>query len=109
MEWWRYAACVDEDPELFFPVGVAGPAAQEQQARAKGVCGRCPVCDECLEYALNMGVSHGVWGGTGEEERRALRRRAQRRGAPPGGGRQGAPPSGGQGSVGSSSGGRRTG
>ncbi|MGO4424926.1 WhiB family transcriptional regulator, partial [Streptomyces sp. MCAF7] len=74
--------------------------AQEQQARAKGVCGRCPVCDECLEYALNMRVSHGVWGGAGEEERRALRRRAQRRGAPPSGGRR---------SVSSPGGGRRTG
>ncbi|MGY0056119.1 WhiB family transcriptional regulator [Streptomyces sp. LZ34] len=86
MEWWRHAACVDEDPELFFPVGVAGPAAQEQQARAKEVCGRCPVRDECLEYALSMGVTHGVWGGTGEEERRALRRRARRHGSPRSGG-----------------------
>ena len=78
MEWWRYAACVDEDPELFFPVGMSGPAAQEQQARAREVCRRCPVRDECLEYALSTGVGHGVWGGTGEEERRALRRRSRR-------------------------------
>ncbi|MDX3228092.1 WhiB family transcriptional regulator [Streptomyces sp. ME19-01-6] len=81
MEWWRHAACVHEDPEMFFPVGVAGPAAQEQQARAKEVCGRCPVREECLEYALSVGVTHGVWGGTNEEERRALRRRARRHGA----------------------------
>lgn len=80
MEWWRHAACVDEDPELFFPVGVAGPAAQEQQARAKEVCGRCPVSGECLEYAMSVGATHGVWGGTGEEERRALHRRARRHG-----------------------------
>ncbi|MDT0542716.1 MULTISPECIES: WhiB family transcriptional regulator [Streptomyces] len=79
MEWWRHAACVDEDPELFFPVGVAGPAAQEQRARAKWICGRCPVIDECREYALDAGVTHGVWGGTSEEERRALRVRARRR------------------------------
>ncbi|MER7787350.1 MULTISPECIES: WhiB family transcriptional regulator [unclassified Streptomyces] len=79
MEWWRHAACVDEDPELFFPVGVAGPAAQEQRARAKRICGRCPVIDECREYALDAGVTHGVWGGTSEEERRALRVRARRR------------------------------
>ncbi|WP_301184709.1 WhiB family transcriptional regulator [Streptomyces niphimycinicus] len=34
---------------------------------------------ECLEYALETGMTHGVWGGVGEEERRALRRKAQRR------------------------------
>lgn len=79
MEWWRHAACVDEDPELFFPVGAAGPAAQEQRARAKRICGRCPVIAECREYALEAGVTHGVWGGASEEERRALRARARRR------------------------------
>ncbi|MET7900842.1 WhiB family transcriptional regulator [Streptomyces sp. NPDC005336] len=84
MEWWRNAACTHEDPELFFPVGVAGPSAQQQEARAKEVCGYCPVVHECLEYALETGMTHGVWGGTGEEERRALRRRAQRQGRGPG-------------------------
>ncbi|QKV91341.1 WhiB family transcriptional regulator [Streptomyces sp. NA02950] len=79
MAWWQNAACKDEDPELFFPVGVAGPAAQQQEARAKQVCGHCPVAQECLEYALEAGMTHGVWGGAGEEERRALRRRGQRR------------------------------
>ncbi|WP_064273701.1 WhiB family transcriptional regulator [Streptomyces sp. RTd22] len=100
MDWWQSAACVDEDPELFFPVGVAGPAAQAQQALAKEVCHRCPVINQCLDYALESGVTHGVWGGTDEEERRMLRQRARRqaRGASsPGGGQpRGAPARGGQ-------------
>ncbi|AQW55110.1 WhiB family transcriptional regulator [Streptomyces antimycoticus] len=79
MAWWQKAECTHEDPELFFPVGVAGPAAQQQEARAKEVCHRCPVIQECLEYALETGMTHGVWGGVGEEERRALRRKVQRR------------------------------
>ncbi|WP_432040324.1 WhiB family transcriptional regulator [Streptomyces cucumeris] len=79
MAWWQNAACTHEDPELFFPVGIAGPAAQQQEARAKQVCEGCPVAQACLEYALEAGMTHGVWGGTGEEERRALRRRGQRR------------------------------
>lgn len=102
MEWWQSAACVDEDPELFFPVGAAGPAAQAQQAQAKEVCHRCPVIHECLVYALETGVTHGVWGGTDEEERRVLRRRERReaRGAAAQGGQggqpRGAPSPGGQ-------------
>lgn len=100
MDWWQSAACVDEDPELFFPVGVAGPAAQAQQALAKEVCHRCPVIHQCLTYALDSGVTHGVWGGTDEEERRVLRQRARRQvrgAAPPGGGQpRSAPSRGGQ-------------
>ncbi|MFC7846330.1 WhiB family transcriptional regulator [Streptomyces sp. NPDC001046] len=74
MEWLRSAACVDEDPELFFPVGTAGPAVRDVTA-AKRVCARCPVTDACLTYALSNGQASGVWGGTCEEERDALLRK----------------------------------
>jgi WhiB family transcriptional regulator, redox-sensing transcriptional regulator len=33
----------------------------------------------CLEWALSEGVSSGVWGGTTEEERRAIRQAAATR------------------------------
>ncbi|MEH0449445.1 WhiB family transcriptional regulator [Streptomyces sp. B21-102] len=75
MEWLHVAACVGEDPELFFPVGTAGPALREAAA-AKRVCARCPVRAECLSYALGSGQTSGVWGGTGEQERVALLRTA---------------------------------
>ncbi|GHK02078.1 WhiB family transcriptional regulator [Streptomyces sp. NPDC003753] len=84
MEWLRQAACVGEDPELFFPVGTAGPAVEETAA-AKRVCRRCPVMGECLDWALGSGQTTGVWGGTGEQERaellRATRERPTRRSA----------------------------
>ncbi len=32
MKWLRYAACVGEDPELFFPVGTTGPAVEDLTA-----------------------------------------------------------------------------
>jgi WhiB family redox-sensing transcriptional regulator len=74
-DWQRSAACGDEDPELFFPVGTAGPALLKV-AEAKAVCRRCPVLDACRRWALETGQDAGVWGGLGEEERRGLRRRA---------------------------------
>lgn len=76
MEWLRSAACIGEDPELFFPVGTSGPALRET-ADAKRVCGRCPVTADCLEYALTEGQTSGVWGGTDEAERAGLLRTAR--------------------------------
>lgn len=77
MDWRHEAACLNEDPELFFPVGNTGPALM-QIAEAKKVCRECPVREPCLQWALDAGQDHGVWGGMSEDERRALRRRAAR-------------------------------
>ncbi|MGW3494535.1 WhiB family transcriptional regulator [Streptomyces sp. NPDC001020] len=74
MNWMDSAACVGEDPELFFPIGTAGRSLQDTQA-AKRVCSGCPVTDECLEWAMSTGQTTGVWGGTSETER-AVRFRA---------------------------------
>jgi WhiB family redox-sensing transcriptional regulator len=76
MENWReHATCRHEDPDLFFPIGTTGPALVQQE-QAKSVCRRCPVREECLQWALDTGQTIGVWGGTSENERRALKRRA---------------------------------
>lgn len=77
MDWRHRALCRDEDPELFFPVGNGGPALL-QAAEAKTVCRRCPVVSDCLAWALASGQDNGVWGGMGEDERRALKRRNAR-------------------------------
>ncbi|TDV47776.1 transcription factor WhiB [Actinophytocola oryzae] len=73
-DWRDRAACRDADPELFFPVSDMGPGAR-QIADAKAVCGRCPVRTQCLDYAVETGLDHGVFGGTTERERRELIRR----------------------------------
>ncbi|MEU5598505.1 WhiB family transcriptional regulator [Streptomyces sp. NPDC020298] len=79
MDNWRdHAACRHEDPDLFFPVGTTGPAVW-QERQAKAVCERCPVRDQCLDWAMDTGQTLGIWGGTTESERRALRRRASSR------------------------------
>jgi WhiB family transcriptional regulator, redox-sensing transcriptional regulator len=78
MDYWRdQAACRHEDPELFFPIGTSGPALMQTE-QAKAVCARCPVREQCLEWALDHGEILGVWGGTGEAERRTLQRRRRR-------------------------------
>ncbi len=67
-DWWPRAACQSADPELFFPVSAVGPSL-EDLSRAKAVCARCGVQQECLAYALATRQAHGVWGGTSPEER----------------------------------------
>jgi WhiB family redox-sensing transcriptional regulator len=74
MDWRHRALCRDEDPELFFPIGTTGPAATQVE-QAKIVCRHCTVVEDCLSWALETGQEAGVWGGTSEDERRALRRR----------------------------------
>lgn len=70
--WRDLAACRHADPELFFPIGSTGPALH-QIDQAKRICQACPVQAPCLTSALDHGLAFGIWGGTTEEERRALR------------------------------------
>jgi WhiB family redox-sensing transcriptional regulator len=77
MDWRHRAACRDEDPELFFPIGTTGPAVL-QVDEAKAVCRRCEAVDECLTWAIDSDQDAGVWGGLSEDERRAVRRRRVR-------------------------------
>ena len=79
MDWRHRAACRDEDPELFFPIGTTGPALLQVE-EAKAVCRRCTVLDDCLSWSLDTSQEAGVWGGLSEDERRALQRRGVRAG-----------------------------
>ena len=71
--WRDHAACSLQDRDLFFPVSTSGASLADIEA-AKHVCQRCPVMTPCLRWALDLGQVSGIWGGTTEEERRALRR-----------------------------------
>jgi WhiB family redox-sensing transcriptional regulator len=72
-DWRDHAACGGLDPDLFFPVGTSGASLTDIET-AKRVCQHCPVTTSCLRWALDLGQVSGIWGGTTEEERRALRR-----------------------------------
>jgi WhiB family transcriptional regulator, redox-sensing transcriptional regulator len=76
--WRTNALCRDTDPDLFFPVGTTGQALL-QIARAKAVCDECSAKTDCLEFAIATNQDSGIWGGTSEEERRAIRRQMHQR------------------------------
>ena len=62
MTWRDHAACLNEDPELFFPIGNTGPALIQTE-EAKAVCRRCEVIEDCLSWAMDSRQEEGVWGG----------------------------------------------
>jgi WhiB family redox-sensing transcriptional regulator len=57
--WRESAACLGADTELFFAVGLTGPAAGGIRS-AKIICGRCPARARCLAYALDTGQTAGI-------------------------------------------------
>ena len=77
MTWRNRATCLGEDPELFFPIGHAGPACVQIE-EAKAICRRCEVVDTCLRWAMETGADTGVWGGLSDDQRRSLKRRRAR-------------------------------
>lgn len=68
--WHQRAACRGMGAEGFFPI--RGEVMKFRQARV--VCEGCEVRSECLGAALDTNERTGVWGGTSDRERRALRR-----------------------------------
>lgn len=74
---WRFqAACRGEDPNIFFPEVGDWKSVRE----AKAICSTCPVKAECLKFALDFCLCHGVYGGTSEKQRKLLRRSRRQNG-----------------------------
>jgi WhiB family redox-sensing transcriptional regulator len=68
-DWRDRAACRGADLHVFFP------GRGESAEPARQICARCPVRQPCLDYAISHGITHGIWGGLAERDRRALRTR----------------------------------
>ena len=65
--WHRHGLC-QEHPEVSW-----FPNKNEPAVSAKAICRRCPVSNECLDYALSVGPSlEGIWAATSKRERRHL-------------------------------------
>lgn len=61
----------DVDPEWFFPLG----EGRHDYAKARAVCGRCPLLVPCAQWAADSNQRYGFWGGLGPEQVSALRQR----------------------------------
>ena len=67
--WMAEGNCRLHPPATFFPSDGVGVD------RARKICRDCPVMGQCLEYALEERIDHGVWGGCSERERRRILKR----------------------------------
>jgi WhiB family transcriptional regulator, redox-sensing transcriptional regulator len=66
-KWMNQAECIDADPETFFPETGVNIGA------AKKICDRCPVSQQCLDYAIFYDLTDGVWGGMSGNQRLQIR------------------------------------
>lgn len=74
-EWMSDAECnYAGDPEIFFP---EQQRTGQQTRRARAYCWRCPVSDDCLEYALRENIQHGIFAGLLPDERNRIKKARQ--------------------------------
>ena len=69
--WMRKAACRGQGFDAWFTTDDVGEEAEV----ARRICAGCSVRSECLDYALDCSIRHGLWGGLSPRERSALKRR----------------------------------
>lgn len=55
--WRNFAACKGKPVSIFFP------KRGETSAKGIAICQKCPVTAHCGQYADEMQIEHGVWGG----------------------------------------------
>jgi hypothetical protein len=67
--WQGLGECRSVADDTWFP----DTAQVELRAAAVARCGFCPVRRSCLAFALSEGEDYGIWGGTTDTQRDALR------------------------------------
>lgn len=73
-EWQVKAECRGPQAAVFYPPGGSErwDEKRARELRAKAICDQCVVVGRCLEFAVDGGEFHGIWGGTNESERRVM-------------------------------------
>ena len=71
LRWMDDARCRGMDPAIFFPERAKpGTNGSEITNEARAVCSRCPVVEQCRQYARSGPWGRfGVWGGETERQR----------------------------------------
>jgi WhiB family transcriptional regulator, redox-sensing transcriptional regulator len=72
--WQHRARCRNIGIDLFFPESTD----VDTITKSLGYCNACPVKVECLQWALEEGVAHGIWGGIRLDDLKAGRRKEMR-------------------------------
>lgn len=72
-DWRTESACLDADPDIFFPdESLPVSEREEMAAEAKSFCASCKVQMVCLDFALRNEDESGIFGGLDDEERKPL-------------------------------------
>ena len=71
VSWAAEAACKGSKGALFYAEN------ENEERKAKAICGLCSVRVECLEFALASREPDGIWGGLNPRQRRRLVRERQ--------------------------------
>jgi len=75
-EWQKDGACVGLDQDIFFhPWNDTPRNRMLREQKAKAICAGCSVRERCLQWSIEVQEPYGVWGGVGEDERKAILRR----------------------------------
>lgn len=70
--WRKDAECFGADTENFFPTKERHGSSALQVAKSRLICVRCTVRKECLNFALENHIVHGIWGGIVPRDRRKV-------------------------------------
>lgn len=72
-DWMDDAECqFAENKDIFFP-----EYSTEDKRKARAYCWRCPVSDECLDYALRYNIQHGIFAGLLPDERKKIKKASE--------------------------------
>lgn len=73
--WMSEGACAGHpEPDLWFP----DKGGFKDTQRARMICDSCTVRADCLRYAVDEMITHGMWGGLAPKERRHLQQPRRR-------------------------------
>ena len=71
--WQAAAACRGMSIDLFYGAdSLRGRSKRAHEVQAKFICASCPVTEQCLTWAIDVGEPEGIWGGLTVEECDAL-------------------------------------